>query len=259
MGEVDLHFKPSVPVFDANVALGRRHDRRVNVGSAEETLQAMDRTGVDRAVVYTPHAVGYDSREGNDYLIELAHGESRFVPQFVCNPSYDDLDTIAAQVRQHSVSSVRMMPAVHHYPFRDWIVKPWLDWLAAENLPLWLPVEYDFLPYREHVLDAHELHETLEAHPDVSAVLCEAQYHEMSWVMPLLRSLPNLYIELSRTVNTDGVARMLDAVGEERLIFGSRFPDGSISPMLYALHRCGLSDKSLAAVCAGNLERLLAR
>jgi len=97
----------------------------------------------------------------------------------------------------------------------------------------------------------------LGAHPDVSAVLCEAQYHEMSWVMPLLRSLPNIYIELSRSVNTDVLVRMLDAVGEERIVFGSRFPDGSISPTLYGLHRYGLSDETLAAICAGNLERLL--
>lgn len=256
MGEVDLHFKPSVPVFDANVALGRRHDRRVNVGSVEETLEAMDRTGVDRAVVYTPHAMGYDSVEGNSYLMELVDGQSRFVPQFVCNPSYDDLDTVAASVRDNGITSVRMMPAVHHYPFRDWVVKPWMDWLAAEGIPLWIPVKYDFI-HVEHVVDGHELHETLAAHPDVRAVLCEAQYHEMSWVMPLLRSLPNIYIELSRSVNTDVLVRMLDAVGEERIVFGSRFPDGSISPMLYGLHRYGLSDASLAAICAGNLERLL--
>ena len=43
MGEVDFHFKPSVSVFDANMALGRRQDRRVNVGSVEETLEAIRR------------------------------------------------------------------------------------------------------------------------------------------------------------------------------------------------------------------------
>ena len=256
MGEIDFHFKPSVPVFDANIALGRRHDRRVNVDSSDETLRAMDRAGVTRAIVYTPHALGYDSLEGNRYLLELIEGENRFVPQFVCNPSYDDLDLIKTDVRENHIKSVRMMPAVHHYPFRDWVVKPWLDWLASERIPLWIPVKYDFL-HVEHTVDAHELHETLEAHPDVNFVLCEAQYHEMSWVMPLLRSLPNIYIEISRTINTDAMMRMLDAVGEERILFGSRFPDGSISPMLYGLHRYGLSAESLYAICAGNLEKLL--
>ena len=256
MGQVDLHFKPSVPVFDANVALGRRHDRRVSVDTTEGTLKAMDRADVERAVVYAPHAAGYDSTEGNTLLVDMIRGESRLVPQFVCNPSYDDLDTFATEVKEHRVRSVRMVPTLHNYPFLPWVVKPWLDWLAAENLPLWLPVHYDFLR-TVHVVKPAELHETLERHPDVKAVLCEVKYAENSWAIPLLRSLPNLYVELSRISNADGIARLLDTVGEERILFGSRFPDGSISPQLYTLHRCGLGDETLASICAGNLERLL--
>ena len=53
MGEVDLRFRPSVPVFDANMALGRRHDRRVLFDSVEDALREMDRAGVDRALVYS--------------------------------------------------------------------------------------------------------------------------------------------------------------------------------------------------------------
>ena len=38
MGKVDLNFMPNVPVFDANAALGRRHDKRVNVDTVEGTI-----------------------------------------------------------------------------------------------------------------------------------------------------------------------------------------------------------------------------
>ena len=65
VGQVNLRFKPTVPVFDANVSLGRRHNRRVAVDTAEGTLRAMDRAGIDRALVYSPHAAAYDSRDGN--------------------------------------------------------------------------------------------------------------------------------------------------------------------------------------------------
>ena len=60
MGEVDLDFKPLVPVFDANVALGRRHDKRVVIDTIEGLFEAMDNSGVDRAVVYSPHAEHFD-------------------------------------------------------------------------------------------------------------------------------------------------------------------------------------------------------
>ena len=74
MGLVDLDFKPAVPVFDANVALGRRHDRRQSVDTAETTLAQMDRVGIERALVYTPHAAVYDSREGNNPLARIDPG-----------------------------------------------------------------------------------------------------------------------------------------------------------------------------------------
>ena len=50
---------------------------------------------------------------------------------------------------------------------------------------------------------------------------------------------------------------LLDAVGGERILFGSAFPDSTMSPQLYNLHLNGLDNDVLSAICAGNLERLL--
>ena len=74
----------------------------------------------------------------------------------------------------------------------------------------------------------------------------------------MLKSLPNLSIEISRLLIPDGVNTLIDAIGFERVMFGSRFPDSPMAPMLYSLHRSGLSDEELRAICSGNLERLLA-
>ena len=49
MGQVDLDFKPSVPVFDANVSIGRRHDKRVAVDTVDGALEEMQRAGIGRA------------------------------------------------------------------------------------------------------------------------------------------------------------------------------------------------------------------
>ena len=110
MGKVDLNFKPSVPVFDANVALGRRHDQRVNKDTPEQLFEEMGRAGVDRALVWHPHGVAYDSIEGNLILMELIHGDSRLVPQFLCNPSFDDFDALTRSIKDAAVRSVRMVP-----------------------------------------------------------------------------------------------------------------------------------------------------
>jgi predicted TIM-barrel fold metal-dependent hydrolase len=256
MGSVDLDFKPSVPVLDANVSLGRRHDRPVAVDTVEGVRSEMDRAGIGRVLVYAPHAATYDSVEGNSMLMDAVRGRADFVPQFVCNPAFDDLDTVAAHVEAEGVTSVRMLPGVHNYPFRDWVVGPWLDWLTDTGIPLWLPVEHEVLG-TVHAIDPRDVYETLAARPNVRAVLGEAKYHDASWALPLVRSLPNLDFELSRFVVTGGITTVVDAIGPERVLFGSRFPDAAMSPQLYSLHHCGLRMDALRLICAGNAERLL--
>ena len=248
MGNVDLDFRPRVPVFDANVALGRRHDRRVVVDTTDGLLDAMDKTGMERALAYSPHAEHFDTVEGNALLLEMIAGQPRLVPQFVANPATDDLDEFADGVARHGVRSVRMAPIDHSYPFTDWVVGPWLDWLESEGIPLTIAVEQVEVP---------QLHDTAKAHPRLNVVLAEVHYKHVPWAIPLLRSVPNTFIEVSRFVIADGVARLMDAVGEERILFGSRFPDSSMGHQLYNLHHNDLDESALAAICAGNLDRLL--
>ena len=249
MGQVDFHFKPIVPVFDAHVMLGRRYDRPVAVDTVDGTLEAMTKAGIDRALVHCPHAADVSPRDGNEMVIEMTAGHPSLVPQFVCNPTFDSLDTFAAQVGELGIRSVRVAPVLHGFPFRDWVLGPWLDWLAAERIPLWIDVTQ---------FEQVDLHDTMERHPDVNVVLSEAHHGHTSWVLALLRSLPNLYIEISRFSIADGIARLRDAVGDERILFGSRFPDSSMPPQLYVLHHNDLPTETLRAMCAGNLERLLA-
>ena len=260
MGEVDLHFKPSVPVFDANVGLGRRHYKRVFVDTVDGTLEAMEKAGIQRALVYSSHGAYWDPGEGNQLLLEMIDGQPNLVPQFIASP-FDDLDSFAALVKDNGVRSVRMLPSLYNYAFRDWAVKPWLDWMAAESIPVWLPVEFrihvDESFNRAGDIDPTEVHDTLKAHPDVTAVLAEVKYTDLPWALLLLKSVPNLYLELSLYVNTEGITKALDAIGEERLLFGSKFPEAPMGPQLYHLHRYGLSEKTLTAICAGNLERIL--
>lgn len=248
MGQVDLDFKPSVPVFDANVALGRRHDRRVTSESAAQALAEMARIGIGRAVVYPAHGVAFDARDGNDYLVEMLSGTTGLVPQFVANPTADDLDRFAAEAGEHGVKSVRMLPDGGGYPFRDWTVGEWLEWLASEGMPLWLPAS---------AFDPSEVHDTLRGHSQVNVVLSDVHYVHVPWVMSMVRSLPNVHIEVSRFVIPDGITKLIDTVGPERVLFGSRFPDSPIAAQLYSLERSGMDHATLKAVCAGNLERLL--
>ena len=261
MGEVDLHFRPAVPVFDANMALGRRHDRRVLFDSVEDALREMDRAGVERALVYSTVAAT-DPIGGNTWLEDALGSEPRLVPQLIASPPRDEVEQFAAFMEAGRASSMRMLPALHGYPLRPWIVGEWFEWASDAGVPVWLPVNYG-APRRGAVgsyldeFDPSALYDTLSAFPDLNVVLTEVQYAQAPSALALLKALPNLHMEISRFVSTDGVAKLLRIAGESRVLFGSRFPDSPLAAQLYHLHRYGLPESTLRAICSGNLERLL--
>lgn len=246
-----------MPVFDANIALGRRHDRRVRVDSVDDLISEMDRCGVGKALVYSPHAANYDSREGNELLFDSISGETRLVPQMVANPTWDDLKSFSRKVEDIGVRSIRLFPILHNYPIKDWVLEDWMGWLSDEQIPVWIPVYTEVAWVKDGVVDPRDIYDIGAKFPNVTIVLSEVRYDDMPWASMLLRRLPNLCIEISRTVQTGGITELINVIGPERILFGSRFPDSEIPLQLYSLHHSNLSDSVLRAICAGNLERLM--
>ncbi|MBM3933836.1 MAG: hypothetical protein FJ319_05970 [SAR202 cluster bacterium] len=250
MGEVELHFKAAVPTFDACVFLGRRYNRYVRSDSVAGIIESMDRCGVGKALVSHVHAIDFDGEDGNEVLLQEMKGQPRLVPQFGANPTMDDAGQLIAQMRAHGVRSVRIDPKQHNYPFTDWMAKGWLDRLAKEGISVFVAAPQ---------IEPDQLHTMLRAHPDLRVVLSEVHYVHTPWIFPLVRAVPNVYVEISRFVVVDGPKRLVDAMGLHRVLFGSRFPDSAMAPHLYGLHQMGFTKAELSAICAGNLEKLLGR
>lgn len=241
-------FQPQVPVFDGHVSLGRRHNQRVSVSDREEVLAALISAGTTRALVYHPHGVHFESFDGNRRLLEVIGEEERFVPQFVVNLAVDDLEAVAAEVQAAGVRSLRACPKTNLYPFTPWVAGPWLDWLACEGIGLWLPIDE---------VDLRDVHDTLKAFPQAKVVLVGAHYSHHASLWPLLRAVPNLYLDLSRYDVIHGVERLIAHIGYERLLYGSGYPELAVGPYLYYLHHADLSEEVLRAICYDNLAGLL--
>jgi len=247
--ELGEAFRPTVPVFDGHAALGRRHDRRVRYESAEQVLEAMDRSGIDRALVYAHYAATFDTRRGNDLLREIVDGKDRLVPQFVANLAAEfSQEAFMESVSAAGVRSLRVHPKDHLYPFVPWVLAPWAEWLIERRLALWLPIDQ---------ADPRDIHATAQAFPSLRIVLLGVHYSHHAVVRPLVRSCANLRVELSRYDVPNGAEQMVDLAGPHRVLFGSHYPDLDPAPYLFYLHRCGFSEDVLRAICADNLERLL--
>ena len=245
-----LNFRPRVPVYDANVGVGHRHDRPAPFEDADGLLEEMHRHGVDRAVIYHVQGESVSAIEGNEALSGWTDADGPFSLQWTAGPGEDSLRQLQGLHAAGQVQSVRLhdTESSRNTPFVDWIYGDLLEWLRGERIPLWISLA-DTSPV--------ELMATLKQFPELVTVLLGAHYSHSMLVRPLLKHLPNAYLELSRYEVPGGVEALKEEIGVQRLVYGSFYPRYAIGPMLYYLHHTRLKDAELAAICGGNLERIL--
>ncbi len=242
-----LNFQSRVPVFDANVGVGHRHDRPSPFSKASELVEEMQRHGVERALIYHVQGEAISAIWANEALLGWAGDAFRL--QWVAGTGDDILRQLGEFHSTDRVESVRLhSPEKDRVPFVDWLYGPLLEWLSAEKIPLWVSLA-DSSP--------GEIMNTLRLFPDLTVVLVGAHYSHSTMVGPMLRKLPKAYLELSRFENLAGIETLIDEFGAKRLLYGSYFPRYAMGPMLFYLHHSDVDESDLAAICAGNLERIL--
>ena len=122
----------SVPVFDCNAALGRRHNQRVAYDRPEEAIRFLKEAGIGKALVYNPYCVAFGTMEGNQFLLDQVSTHPELVPQFTVSFAVDRLEEVRRATHTAGVRTLRVFPKSHGYPWVHWIAGPWLEWMAAE-------------------------------------------------------------------------------------------------------------------------------
>ena len=245
----ELSFKARVPVFDANIRVGDRRDEVSPSRTRADLLREMDRHGVERALIYHAQGEFLSPVDGNRFLEAWLGDDGRLEAQWMMMPTDDSIDQIKSAHRDGKVRSVRLHNTRSAgLPFRPWAYGEMLSWLSEANVPLWIP-----LPD----MDADELVTTLQAFPDLVTVHIGAHYSHHLLLRPLLKTLPNAYLDTSRYESIGGLDSLVETFGARRLVYGSWYSRYVMGPMLFYLHKMPISEQELKQICAENLEMIL--
>jgi hypothetical protein len=246
---MSLSFSSHIPVFDANVGVGHRHNRRYPFDSPDQLLAEMARHGIDRSLVYAIQGELISPIQGNESLGTWTDGNDELIPQLVAGCDRESMDQLKGIHQDSRITSVRLHNTTEsRIPFVPWIYGDLLTWLCAEHIPCWISLA-DTPPT--------EVVDTLIEYPNLTTVLVGANYTHSNMIRPMLRTLPSAFLELSRYENICGVEKLVQEFGADRLLYGSYFPRYAMGPILFGLYRRSISDGDLRSICATNLERIL--
>jgi len=238
--------------FDCTCSLGPYRTRVFRFArTADELIEEMDFSNIDRALVYHT-AMRYDHPVvGNELVLEETAGRPRLCPTWAALPSQTrelpDLETQLRQMRRQNIRALRLFPDDHRY-FCDEIT--WGDQLAVysqRRIPLFVRASLD------------KIAQLLRSFPELVIVTASQGSNPLDrYAWPLVEKYPNLVFETSGYVVDAGIEEFCKRYSASRLVFGSGYPENSSGAAMLALTHAEISGAERQAIAAGNLERLLA-
>jgi len=240
-------------IIDINCAIGEPM-RSQRFSTAEGLLQWLDKYNIDCALTYHSEAMR-EPEMGNEKMVKAAAASGgRLRLCLALNPSLQSLGipgegTPLERLKKLRPSAVRIFPGEQLYPFDTFYAEEILQVCAELHLPLIVDCPYD-MPF------IARLPEVCKAYPDVPIILLRFMYNRSRLYMPILRKLPNVYLDMSNHIDVGGMEEVVERFGSTNLLFGSGLPtyepSGALGLLLYAQ----LSGADRENIAAGNFLRL---
>lgn len=238
-------------IRDAHCHLGR--GSRCSV-TAESLLREMDACGVERAVIVpADRQIAVANREGNDEVLAAARAHPDRLTAFcTANPWYGD-DAVAEVRRALDAGAVglKLHPVLQGFSILDPVARPVVEAAIERRKPVYF---HTGTPVGSTPFQLAEL--CLRC-PEGRFVMGHAAYSDY-WndVVPAVQSAANLFVETSTHLPL--VIRLLaEAVGTERLLYGSNYPMSSMGLEIEKITRYITEAADLERILAANLDRLL--
>lgn len=257
-------------IFDINAYLGHFALRELRHNTAFGLLALMDDKGINSALVSSASAITYkDCHAGNEQLMrELNGGSDRLLPCAVLNPAYAgwrrDLETC---VNEFGMRALKLYPHWHNYALADTCCDEIVCAATELGLPILIPmraVDSRQLGWLFDVPDmaASDIVALVRRRPEARFVILNGIGLIGSELITDRENLPdNYWIEVSRLSLFIGreLPQLLEALGPERLLFGTGMPFKYIDPVLLKMEKLEATADAKEMIFSENALDLLAK
>ena len=250
--------------FDINTAVGHWPFQQLVCETANALESRLKEYGIIGALVVNTHGLFYrDVQNANIELAQWIKGNSFFAGCATINPAYPQWEKdLHICVEDFNFKALRLTPLYHNYEPDGKLMDQILTAAAKLDIPVLIPQRIMDVRQRHH-LDISDIvyPETLfalaERHPDCRIICTETLIVDED--LPRIIPLKNLYIESSRQLTGfSGVfKRIAEAVGPERILFGSGAPFKEVLPSVIKMIDTGFSPESFEQIACQNSQKLL--
>jgi predicted TIM-barrel fold metal-dependent hydrolase len=252
-------------LIDVNVSISHWPTRRIYGDEVAELVDVLRSGGVERAWAGNLDALLHKNlAAANSRLAAVCaeHGKGLLLPFGAVNPSSPDWEEdLRRCVEEFRMPGVRLHPNYHGYALDDPRLEKLLHAAAERDLivQLALVMEDERMMHplmRVEPVNATSLAATVKAVPGLRLVLLNALRTLRADALKELMSLPDVYCELSMLEGVGGVAKLLEQIPVQKLLFGSHAPLFYFQAALLKLKESPLTAEQLTAIRVGNAQGL---
>jgi len=252
-------------IIDANASLGHWPFRHLQDSDADGFVRLMDAYAIAQAWVGSFEGIFYrDMGQANRMLAERAASHrDRLLPWATLNPAFPGWHHDLAVALDLGMVGVRLYPNYHGYELSDTCLTECLTAVAAASLPvaIYQRVADERLHHWRCMVPPVEMELGLEPlvdrFPDLPLLWVGGTTPAVVSLAEVVRQ-GRVYVDTSRLEGIECVARVVDAVGADRVLFGSHAPFFYLEAALLKLTEAGLDRSTRAALLHRNATDVLA-
>jgi uncharacterized protein len=225
----------------------------------EGLLELMDRHQIEMLAVCSTRSIFSDWRLGNDEAIDVSNKyPKRLLPFVSISPIYPKSDLIRylRDYKQRKVRGIRLYPQHQGYSLTLNSASAILDAAQDLKLPVVLPLRV-IMNWGLPEMNAGTIETIVASYPKLSFVLSGVNYGETLWTFDFMNRFHNVFLEISGMQGFRAVDGCLEAIGSDRLLFGSGLPLLYPACSIQKLEVARLSREQRYAISEGNARRLL--
>ncbi len=255
-------------IVDTNVHLSRWPFRRLTGDDAPGLVARLKKRGVAQAWAGSFDGILHKDIGGVNARLAAdcrAYGRDFLVPFGSINPKLPGWqDDVRRCAQDHGMPGIRLHPNYHGYGLQDPAFAELLHLAAVHRLIVQLVVSMEDTRTQHPLVrvppvNLSALAEMVKREPAVRLVLLNwAPAQQGQRLKPLADAGP-IYFDISTVEGIEGIARLVERLAPERILFGSNFPLFYFESALLKMEESGLPGTSKQKILEGNARRILSQ
>ena len=229
--------------------------------SIEDILAIMARNDLEKAILMSSISINYDFREGNRKVFEGIADHDNLFGYCYINGHY--LDESVEEMKQYlplpKCKGIKFHPEYSNKRPDDEDIFPLFERLARDYRK---PALIHSWPHGEHGNPTPMSHPRYHAKlaerlPELKIVMGHMGGPEWEEAIEIAKPYPNLCLDTGTSyTHYDKVKAAVDALGADRVLFGSGMTEGTLETQLGVIYDSAISDEDKQTVLYGAAEKL---